>query len=119
MRPGGSPNVTIDTALLVAVKRSEVYRALRSRVADPRPQDAWIDAGRAFVVFTLHPVVGGKADSTASSPAQVLFVLGALMGTLLATRLVELDASGKWRTYDLCDADGGEVPHAEVDLRPL
>lgn len=37
MRPGGSPYATIDTTLLVAVKRSKVYRAIRSRIADLLP----------------------------------------------------------------------------------
>src|SRR5436190_148162 len=47
-----------DYALLVPLKRSREYRAIRSRVADLRPSDAWQQDGLHFFVFELRSVDG-------------------------------------------------------------
>ncbi len=108
-----------DTTLLVAVKRSKVYRAIRSRIADPLPQDAWTEGGTAFVVFALRPLDEGEGESTTNPPARVFFVLGALTGILLAARLVESGTSGEWQTHELCDTDGDEVSPTKVNRQSL
>lgn len=51
-----------DAALLVPLKRSAPYRAIRDRVAQITPIDAWQDAGLHFFVFPLQPVAGGAVD---------------------------------------------------------
>jgi hypothetical protein len=45
-----------DYALLVPLKRSRAYGAVRPRVADLRPSDAWLQDGLHFFVFDLHPL---------------------------------------------------------------
>jgi hypothetical protein len=47
-----------DYALLVPLKRSRVYGAVRPRVADLRPVDAWRQEGFHFFVFELRPPAG-------------------------------------------------------------
>src|SRR5215207_9382424 len=43
-----------DNALLVPLKRSKHYRAIRTRVADLQPADAWQQEGFHFFVFLLR-----------------------------------------------------------------
>jgi Carboxypeptidase regulatory-like domain len=47
-----------DYALLVPLKRSRQYRAVRSRVSDLRPSDAWQQDDLHFFVFALNRVEG-------------------------------------------------------------
>ena len=56
-----------DTALLSPLKRSPEYKALRKRVAFPKPADTWELDGLHYFVFALRreqeepPGVGGPA----------------------------------------------------------
>jgi hypothetical protein len=50
-----------DVALLVPLKRSPEYRAIRSRLSDLRPSDTWQQDGMHFFVFELRPI---EADGT-------------------------------------------------------
>jgi hypothetical protein len=44
-----------DAALLIPLKRSRAYGAIRTRVADLRPVDAWQEDQVHFFVFALRP----------------------------------------------------------------
>lgn len=58
-----------DYKLLVPLKRSREYGAVRKRVADLRPADAWQQEGFHFFVFEL---MADRADSlVAVSPLAV------------------------------------------------
>src|SRR5215207_1354497 len=50
-----------DYGLLVPLKRSREYRAVRARVSDLRPTDAWQQDGLHFFVFALR---GDEGDAT-------------------------------------------------------
>ncbi len=52
-----------DFALLVPLKRSRPYAAVRHRVADPKPVDAWEEEDLHYFVFRLRPQ---EADRTKS-----------------------------------------------------
>ena len=62
-----------DYALLVPLKRSRAYGAVRKRVADLRPADAWLQDGLHFFVFDLHPPAGDGAP--AERPVAVFAML--------------------------------------------
>ena len=47
-----------DNALLTPLKRSKDYRAIRKRVADLHPADAWQQEGFHFFVFVLRTAEG-------------------------------------------------------------
>ena len=57
-----------DYALLTPLKRSREYHALRPRVSDLRPTDAWQQDGLHFFVFALHPIDG---EATTEPPVAV------------------------------------------------
>jgi hypothetical protein len=57
-----------DFGLLVPVKRSEEYAAIRKRVADPKPVDAWRMGIDNYFVFELRP-----AADAAEVPSFALF----------------------------------------------
>jgi hypothetical protein len=59
-----------DPALLLPLKRSSEYRAVRRRVASPRPIDSWFDKELHFFVFQLH-TVNGNANGAAEPPVAV------------------------------------------------
>lgn len=83
----------MDIALIAIVKRSEPYRAIRSRITSAAPSDSWYDEGLAFVVFDLQPARPLPAGSEVEGPL-VVFVLAAASGALLAARVVERGDSG-------------------------
>ena len=56
-----------DYALLVPLKRSRAYGAVRKRVADLRPADAWRQEGFHFFVFDLRPTDGGPDAGAAGA----------------------------------------------------
>ncbi len=62
-----------DYALLVPLKRSRAYGAVRRRVADPRPADAWRQEGFHFFVFALRPAEG--ADAAPAEPPLAVFAM--------------------------------------------
>ena len=62
-----------DYALLVPLKRSRAYGAVRKRVADPRPADAWRQEGFHFFVFELRVAVG--ADAVLPEPPLAVFAM--------------------------------------------
>ena len=47
-----------DVKLLVPLKRSPQFAAIRRRVADPHHSDAWVEDGLHFFVYQLHPAEG-------------------------------------------------------------
>jgi hypothetical protein len=51
-----------DHTLLLPLKRSSEYRAVRRRVASPRPVDSWFDQELHFFVFQLQAVNGSGAN---------------------------------------------------------
>src|SRR5215217_8250342 len=57
-----------DYALLVPLKRSRAYGAVRKRVADLRPSDAWLQDGLHFFVFDLHPAPGAPGAAPTGAP---------------------------------------------------
>jgi hypothetical protein len=59
-----------DYALLTPLKRSREYHALRPRVSDLRPTDAWQQDGLHFFVFALHPI-DGEATTPDEPPVAV------------------------------------------------
>src|SRR5438093_13286178 len=59
-----------DPALLLPLKRSSEYRAIRRRVASPRPVDSWFDHELNFFVFQLQ-TVNGSGTNPAEPPVAV------------------------------------------------
>jgi Carboxypeptidase regulatory-like domain len=59
-----------DYGLLVPLKRSREYHAVRPRVSDLRPTDAWQQDGLHFFVFALHPI-DGEATTPTDPPVAV------------------------------------------------
>ena len=62
-----------DYALLVPLKRSRAYRAIRPRVSDLRPSDAWQQDGLHFFVFAVH-----RFEGDSPSPADALVAVFAM-----------------------------------------
>ena len=62
-----------DYALLVPLKRSRQYRAVRSRVSDLSPSDAWQQDGIHFFVFTLGRVEGDRSPE--AEPPVAVFAI--------------------------------------------
>ena len=58
-----------DAALLVPLKRSRAYGAIRKRVADLRPVDSWQEDEFHFFVFALRP--GYSPPATFEAPLAV------------------------------------------------
>ncbi len=56
-----------DVALLVPLKRSAEFAAIRKRVADHHHLDAWEEDGLHFFVFQLHPT-GSAAGTDGAGP---------------------------------------------------
>ncbi len=56
-----------DVKLLVPLKRSPEFAAIRRRVADPHHSDAWVEDGLHFFVFQLHPLEGASPPPTNGS----------------------------------------------------
>ena len=56
-----------DAKLLVPLKRSPEFAAVRRRVADPHHSDAWVEDGLHFFVFQLHPLEGASPNGTNGS----------------------------------------------------
>jgi hypothetical protein len=103
---GESQYDDLDVALIAVVKRSPQYRMVRERIADACPSDGWCENGLAFVVFDLHPVHRLPSTSEAWQP-QVVFVLAANSGVLLAARLVEPGDTGQEMfAHDLLRPEG-------------
>ena len=59
-----------DVALLLPLKRSPEYRAIRRRVASPRPVDSWFDQELHFFVFQLQ-CANGAGRNGAEPPVAV------------------------------------------------
>src|SRR5438874_2189859 len=59
-----------DPALLLPLKRSSEYGAVRRRVASPRPIDSWFDRELHFFVFQLE-MVSGAGGNQAEPPVAV------------------------------------------------
>jgi hypothetical protein len=59
--------------LLVPLKRSPQYRAIRSQVSDVSPSDAWQQDGLHFFTFTLGRVDGNSAP--AAEPPVAVFAM--------------------------------------------
>ena len=60
-----------DVKLLVPLKRSPEFAAIRRRVADPHHSDAWVEDGLHFFVYRLHPAEGaapGAPGANGSAP---------------------------------------------------
>lgn len=60
-----------DYKLLAPLKRSAEYGALRPRVANLRPIDAWLEDELHFFVFQLSPTEGQADGETPSGDAPV------------------------------------------------
>lgn len=57
-----------DFALLAPLKRSSDYRAIRKRVADPKPIDAWQFNGAHYFLFSLR-ADDGRPDGVSQQVA--------------------------------------------------
>jgi hypothetical protein len=64
-----------DVALLVPLKRSPEYRAIRRRVASPRPLDSWFDRELHFFVFQLQAVNGNGSGVSPVEPPVAVFTM--------------------------------------------
>jgi hypothetical protein len=64
-----------DFAFLKPLKRSAEYRAIRRRVADPKPIDAWQDEGWHYFLFQLLPE-NGQPASKAMAPVVLFTMVG-------------------------------------------
>lgn len=84
----------LDVALIAAVKRSPAYRAIRAHVTQVCPSDTWYEDELAFVVFDLQSSADAATQRAPWIP-QVVFVLAATSGTLLAARVVEPGKTGE------------------------
>ena len=62
-----------DFSLLVPLKRSRDYGAIRPRVADLKPIDAWQEDGFHFFVFRLRPV--DVVERSLPGPPVAVFVM--------------------------------------------
>jgi hypothetical protein len=62
-----------DSALLVPLKRSKEYRAIRKRVADLHPADAWQQEGFHFFVFVLR--AEDDTDGVVPEPPVAVFAM--------------------------------------------
>jgi hypothetical protein len=62
-----------DYALLVPLKRSREYGAIRSRVSDLRPSDAWQQDGLHLFAFRLRPIEGD--GTTPGDPPVAVFAM--------------------------------------------
>jgi len=60
-------------ALIVPLKKSPEYRAIRPRVASPMAVDSWQDGGVHFFVFQLNPLEGAVA--VPNDPPVVVFAM--------------------------------------------
>ena len=58
-----------DVKLLVPLKRSGEFAAIRRRVADHRHRDAWVEDGLHFFIFQLHAAEGGAVGSGTNGAA--------------------------------------------------
>ena len=58
-----------DVALLVPLKRSADFAAVRRRVADHHHRDSWLEDGLHFFVFQLHAAGGGAAGAGTNGAA--------------------------------------------------
>jgi hypothetical protein len=66
----GEEQPCADVTLLVPLKRSAEFAAIRRRVADPHHSDAWVEDGLHFFVYQLHPVEdAGQAPPGANGAA--------------------------------------------------
>ena len=64
-----------DVALLRPLKRSPEYRAIRRRVASPRPVDSWFDQELHFFVFQLQAMNGNGSGSNGAEPPAAVFAM--------------------------------------------
>jgi len=62
-----------DFSLLVPLKRSRNYGAIRPRVADLKPIDAWQEESFHFFVFQLRP--GEGVEGCMTEPPVAVFVM--------------------------------------------
>ena len=60
-----------DVALLVPLKRSAEFAAIRRRVANHHHLDSWEEDGLHFFVFQLHPAEGAEANGARAAEAPV------------------------------------------------
>ncbi|HVK06477.1 MAG TPA: hypothetical protein VM490_23605 [Armatimonadaceae bacterium] len=75
-RPGADGEAD-HHALLLALERSDAFRALRPRIADALPLDGWLAEGLRHFVFRLRPSPADSKDpaADAASDAYALFLI--------------------------------------------
>jgi hypothetical protein len=77
-----------DAALLIPLKRSRQYGAIRTRVADLRPVDSWQEDQVHFFVFALRP-----EENTPATPEPPLAVFAMQRGSAEPVSAVVVTAS--------------------------
>ena len=77
-----------DASLLLPLKRSREYGAIRKRVADLRPVDSWQEDQVHFFVFTLRP-----EDNAPATPEPPLAVFAMHRGSTEPVSAVVVTAS--------------------------
>jgi hypothetical protein len=77
-----------DAALLIPLKRSRAYGAIRKRVADLRPVDSWQEDQVHFFVFALRP-----EDNALATPEPPLAVFAMLRESTEPVSAVVVTAS--------------------------
>jgi hypothetical protein len=87
----GDEHPGADYKLLVPLKRSPAYRAIRPRVADLKPADAWTQDDLHFFTFKLRSLNG---DNPSELPVAV-FAMHPELTTPVSALLVNTHAEGQ------------------------
>jgi hypothetical protein len=80
-----------DFQFLTPLKRSAQYGAVRKRVSNLKPLDAWQANGVHYFVFELRPAPDATTDA---GPAFALFSMGWEYDGPAMALVISLDASG-------------------------
>ena len=68
----GAISISADEALIVPLKKSPEYRAVRARLAGPAPTDSWEDEGLHYFVFQMRAEEGAPQGA---EPPVALFIM--------------------------------------------
>jgi hypothetical protein len=89
-----------DFAFLALLKRSPEYRAIRRRVADPKPIDAWQEEGWHYFLFQLLPE-NGQPASEATAPVVLFTMVGGDSAPLSALIITPSPSGGQAEVTNL------------------
>jgi hypothetical protein len=93
-----------DATLLGPLKRSPEYRAIRRRVASPRPVDSWFDQELHFFVFQLQAAHGSGGNGT-EPPVAVFTMHPEAPGPISAVAITPRPDGAEAEVMDLLQPD--------------